>query len=415
MLAPPPARGIAISRNSVMVLRSDPAALVEVSMARVRRVALVLETMSTYNRDILRGIYAYVLATRSWAIRMVNPVLESVSTLGHWNPDGLIAHLGTHSLAKALRRLGKPMVDVAGALPAPGVPQVRPDDTEAGRLAARHLLDRGSRNLAFFSKVTTDYSLARKQGFVAQAGERDLPVTVLDPQTASGRLKWDGPGYDTAVNRWLGKLPKPISIFACDDGMAFELAEFCRLAGLRVPEQVSLIGVDNDELMCNLGSPPLTSVRQPVEKIGYEAAKLLHRLMRGARPPARPILLPPVGVVARQSTNVMSTADEALAQALGFIRQNAHRPLSVSDVLAAVPLSRRSLEQRFRRALGRTPLEVILSARIERAQQVLAETDLKLSEVAAAAGFANASRLCNVFRRVTGLTPSQCRRQSRLR
>ncbi len=378
----------------------------------LKKVGLLLDA-TDYGRGILRGIYRFVLPHKSWAVRRFDLALASVSTLAHWNADGIVAHMGTARLADAVRSLGRPVVDVAGNLRDPGVCQVRTDDFAVGEGAAEHLWNQGLRNLAYFSNIDVDFSSCRRDGFIGYFNRRGLEPLVLDRRTprAEFPLTKEGAAYDKAVVDWLVRLPKPAGILACDDGMSLELAEFCRIAGLRVPDDVSLIGVDNDELFCNLGSPPLTSVQQPLEEIGFEAARLLDALMRGIRPRGRFIRLAPLRVVMRHSTSVLSVQDDHLAKAILYIRQHVSDQVTVDDVLRVTPVSRRSLEQRFRRILGRSPMAEIMASRIERARQLLAATDLKLPAVAAAAGFRNAQRLCRAFKRATGLRPGEYRRQ----
>jgi LacI family transcriptional regulator len=192
-----------------------------------------------------------------------------------------------------------------------------------------------------------------------------------------------------------------------------QVVEACRLAGLRVPDEVAVVGVDNDDLFCGLARPSLSSIIVPAERIGFEAAAVLERLLAGAKAPRNPRLIPPAGVVTRQSSDVLAGGDPDVTAAVRFIRDHGHRPISVEDVLRAVPVSRRSLERRFRALLGRGLGEEIRRAHLQRAKDLLAATALSVTEVAGQAGFAGVHYLSRVFRQETGLTPTAYRRQVR--
>jgi LacI family transcriptional regulator len=215
------------------------------------------------------------------------------------------------------------------------------------------------------------------------------------------------------LRRWLRELPKPVGIMACYDIRGQQVLDACRSAGLAVPAEVAVIGVDNDELLCDLASPPLTSVVPNAHRTGYEAAGLLDRLMAGKRVAAAPTLIAPLGVAARQSTDVLAVDDREVARAVQFIREHACDGINVGDVLRVVPLSRRVLEMRFQRLLGRTPREEILQARLGRVKQLLGETDLPLYLIAERTGFEHVEYLSVVFRREAGTTPSAFRAAAR--
>jgi LacI family transcriptional regulator len=214
---------------------------------------------------------------------------------------------------------------------------------------------------------------------------------------------------DVAVQRWVQRLPKPVGIFASTDIWGVQLAEVCRQTGLRVPEDVALVGVDNDDLLCEVARPSLSSIALPTERIGFEAAALLDRILARERPSLRPRLLPPIGVVARQSSDVLALDDPEVAAAVRFIREHSHTSIGVKDVLRAVTISRRSLERRFQAALDRTVWEEIRRAHLERAKSLLAGTAMPMWAVAEQAGFSDPRQLSVVFRQETGLTPTAYR------
>jgi LacI family transcriptional regulator len=213
--------------------------------------------------------------------------------------------------------------------------------------------------------------------------------------------------------RWLRGLPKPVGIMASYDIRGQQVLAACRGAGLAVPDEVAVIGVDNDALLCELASPPLSSVIPNAHRAGYEAAALLDQQMAGKRVAATAHLIAPLGIAARQSTDVLAVDDREVARAVQFIREHACEGINVADVLRAVPLSRRVLEQRFQNLLGRTPREEILQVRLSRVKQLLGETDLPLYLVAERTGFEHVEYLSVVFKRETGRTPSRWRSEAR--
>jgi LacI family transcriptional regulator len=232
---------------------------------------------------------------------------------------------------------------------------------------------------------------------------------VFRPEVAAGDVAAEA----RELARWLKELPKPVGIMACYDIRGQQVLDACRGAGLAVPDEVAVIGVDNDTLLCELASPPLSSVIPNAHRAGYEAAALLDKLMEGKRVPATARLIAPLGIAERQSTDVLAVDDRNVARAVQFIREHACEGINVSDVLRVVPLSRRVLEQRFQRLLGCTPREEILHVRLARVKQLLGETELPLYLVAERTGFEHVEYLSVVFKRETGRTPSAWRQEAR--
>jgi LacI family transcriptional regulator len=386
----------------------------EESMPTVRRVAMLVSTGSGYGRGIIRGVSLYVRPVKPWVFHIGPPQVDVVRWLRDWQPDGIIGQLGDVEVVRALRQLDRPLVSVSSSVVDPEVPVVRLDNYAAGAMAAKHLMERGFRNFGYCGDVNRGHSPDRQRGFcdvMAEAGH-DCAEYHYQSNTTSGELSgWTWSVADEGLREWLRALPKPAGVLAAQDYLGLILSEVCRQADVRVPEEVALIGVDNDELACELSYPPLSSVRSPTDRIGFEAARLLDRLMEGERAPAEAVLIQPGGVVARQSSDVMATEDPSLVAAIQFIRQHADQPIGVDDVLEAIPISRRALEMRFKSLLGRSPLAEIRRVHVEQAKRMLAETDLTLPSVARASGFNSPERLSVVFTQMTGMTPGTYRRQ----
>jgi LacI family transcriptional regulator len=286
---------------------------------------------------------------------------------------------------------------------------VMSDNLEIGQRAAEHLISRGFQHFAYFGSEEDLYSRQRHEGFVKAIAAIGKPVLT----------RWMGSTQAGAAQeqtmQWLKSLPKPLGVMACNDVWAKALVELGLQHGTRVPEDVAIVGVDNDDLVCEMCDVPISSVAISAERIGFQAAALLADGMEGKPLPPGPIVVPPMGVVARQSSDVLAIADQEVARSVQFIREHAAEPMSVDDVVAELRISRRRLEQRFQAALGRTPASEIRRARIERARHLLEVTDVPLGQIALDCGFTDAPRLSKVFRREMGMTPSQYRMRARLR
>jgi LacI family transcriptional regulator len=325
-------------------------------------------------------------------------------------PRGLIASVLTEGLSKLLQGLRQPLVNVASVVPGLPFPQVRVDHRLVGQAAAEHLRNCGLQHFAFVGNAHHLYSTEREAGF------RDALTAVghaadhfYERHARSYRQRGRLLVVDERLRRWLQALPKPVGIFAGHDVWALQVVEACRLAGLRVPEDVAVVGADNDDLLCELARPSLSSVIVPAERVGYEAAALLDRLLAGDKPPREPVLIPPPGVVGRKSSDVLAIDDPVVAQAVRFLRDSAHLPLRVSDVLRAVPVSRRVLERRFRAVLERGLAAEIRRLHVEKAKQLLAKSELPMQTIAERCGFSSQYQFSRAFRREVGMTPTDFR------
>jgi LacI family transcriptional regulator len=292
------------------------------------------------------------------------------------------------------------------------LPRVSTDDLAVGRLAAAHLLSLGLPHFAYFGNRTEYYSLVREQGFKQAIGAAGLSCHVF--LNGSGDGAHEAASARGALEEWMSHIPKPIGILASTDSRALQVLAVCRKLEIDVPTEVALLGVDNDDVFCELANPPLSSIALSTQRIGYEAARMLERLMAGDKPVERQLLVPPAGVVPRRSSDLPAILDPDVAAAVRYISLHVQDDLQVADVLREVPVSRRSLEQRFLKALGRTPAAEIRRAQVEVAKHILTETDEAMPRVALAAGFSSAKQLGSSFHHETGVTPTAYRRQSRL-
>ncbi len=377
-------------------------------------VGLVFVHSMAYYRGVLRGVRRFVEARPHWLFTSIVPEQQPRGVLRQLRPDGLIASVNTRPIVRMLARWRRPIVNVSAVIPGLPFPRVGVDNVLVGRLAAEHFLQRGLRHFGFIGPPDYLFSTERRAAFcqaVAEAGfsaacHENRGHRPFDPQ---GR-RWD---LDPLVRRWLIALPKPVGVFVPSDLWGVQVAEACRRAELRVPEDVALLGVDDDPLYCELTRPPLSSIQLPTEQIGYEAAALFDRLIAGKQPPRGPILLPPAGIATRRSTEVLALDDADVVAAVRYIREHAHLPIGMDEVLRQVPVGRRTLERRCRQLLGHSLGDEIRRTRLERARRLLAETDLQMKVLAEQAGFSDASHLAVVFRQDLGLTPTAYRRQAR--
>lgn len=378
------------------------------------KVALLIETSNRYGRDLLYGVRDWTREGERWAIRFTEQarLAPLPSWLPEWAGDGIIARVDSPRIAAALRRTGLPVVDVSAERFASEFPRVSVDNAAVARLAADHLLGQGFRHFAFVGDPHFLWAAQRGRAFrrlVAAAGWRCASFEATGPAAKH-------PGSDAdirALADWLERQPRPLGVFACYDGRAQQVLEACQLRGWAVPDEMAVLGVDNDELLCELCTPPLSSVLPNARRTGYEAAAMLARMMRGERLTRQTRYVQPVRVVERQSTDTVSVDDPRVAQALRFIRGHVGEQIDVSDVLRAVPMSRTLLERKFKAALGHSPHREIVRQRISRAKHLLVESEVSIAVVAELAGFDNASYLSVAFRRETGESPYAYRARHR--
>lgn len=383
--------------------------------ANIVRIGLVMTHTLHFYRQILRGVKAFAVERPDWVFSPIAPDKRAIGLARPLRCNGYLAHVFTRPLAQALLALRKPVVNVAGVLSDLPFPHVMVDHAEVGRQAARHLLERGVRQFGFVGYPGHEFSVERERGFREVVVSAGFSVSAYHQrsqhvQEPTGMWNWNKP-----LIHWLDELPKPMGILASNDVQGSQVSEYCRQLRLRVPDEIAIVGVDDDDLLCELSRPSLSSVALPGERIGYEAAVLLDKWLLGTSPGKSVVVLPPAGVSVRQSSDLLAVPDARVSAAMRFIHEHADQPIRVPDVLREVPIARRDLERRFRKWLQRSISEEILRAHLERSRKLLLHTDLSLAEVALKSGFHDGRQLSIVYRRETGSTPSAFRRRYRLR
>lgn len=379
---------------------------------RSPQVMLLIDTSSVYGRELIEGIGRYAAEHGPWSIYhedrgLLDPLPP---VLGRWRGDGIVARSVRKGDLKRLLATRLPMVELFADF-ALSPPQVSPREETIGRLAAEHFLERGLRNLAYFASDWAWWIDTRRQAFgraVRQSAVACNYFELQPPRPSKKRLD------EKTLDAWIHSLPKPCGVFCACDVYAIQVTNACRRRGIAVPAQVAVLGADNDPVVCSVSFPPLSSVDLNSKRVGYEAAALLDRLMAGQPPPKTNILVEPSRVVTRESTDMMAVDDADVAQAVRLIREHACRGLRVKDLVDAVGLSRRVLQQRFRRVLQRTPKAELMRVQIDRARMLLVQTDLSVEQIAKTTGFTAFEYFVRAFRRETGSTPRVYRKNSRV-
>jgi len=367
------------------------------------RIGLMVDTLGGYGTKILAGISRYARQQPNWRVAYFDRERGELAKLvGTFAGDGIICTAVDDSFAEAAKGRDLPILNVTGRGNHPAFIHVVADDHACGVMAATYLLDRGFQNFGFV-KGAASFATERTRGF----------VETIEAAGFSAKVHTAEEGHDAQLRQWIAGLPRPLALASSGDRHASMANEACWQLNLRVPEEVAILGIGNHEQLCELSNPTLSSLEVDMERRGYEAAQLLDRILAGEPAPERPLLIPPVSVVERRSTSFFAFDDLEVAAALRFIRDNAGRTIHVRDVVAATKISRRSLEGRFTKLIGRSMHDEIWAAHFDLATRLLSSSDLRLKEVAERSGFRTASALVNLFQARMGLTPKDYRIRNR--
>lgn len=369
-----------------------------------RRVALLIQTATDWSRQVLAGIARYADKLGGWDFYLEPRGLDERMALPRdWAANGAIVRLTHPGLQSSIARRGIPAVNVSWlGRHSATVPKVISDEVRCAELAAQFFLARGYRNFAFVGPRRLGYTDLFEQTFQSQVAQFDYRSFVPDPA---------GKAVDrTRLTRWIRGLPKPIAMLIWDGNLCHEVVQASLNASIQIPDQLAVLCLEVDPLVSALCPIPLSYIDQDGDAVGFRAAALLEQMMFGYPPPAEPILVPPLHIVERASTDSVAVGDPLVARASRFIRDRAAMPIAVKDLEQELDLSRRQLEHRFRKQLGRTPAAEILRVRLALAKDLLRKTDLVLDSVAARSGFHDASVFIRCFHRETGETPGEYRK-----
>jgi LacI family transcriptional regulator len=384
-------------------------------MAKQRRVAVMIDLEWSYRHhaEVYAGCQQYAAEAR-WDCTNSQFADQAIEPRPGGSPyDGILGRIEGKTADKA-KLAGVPVVNVWMNSPAkPALSNVFADFEAIGVMAARHLLGRGFRQFGFMGHLRDVSTRLHLKGFRSELKASGLSCsTHRFPAEDPYRARTWG-AFSAGLAAWVDTLTTPIGICTTHDLNSRFLIDVCRSKGLSVPQDVAIVGAGNEDVICTSPPPTLTSIDLNCKQIGYQAAALLDRLMDGEAPVDEPLLIPPAELVPRESTDSHAVDDSVVARALRFIAEHGHESITVDDVVAATPASRRSLERRFQKAMRRTISEEITRLRLERAKRRLAESDDALKNVAADAGFSSLNHFYRAFVRLEGISPKEYRKQRR--
>lgn len=376
-------------------------------------VALIIETSKVYGREILLGISRYLSLHEQWSLFMHERGQNDPDPpwLARWDGDGIITRSFDLKLCRRARKRGIPVVSLRHLFAQPEFPTVFPDQHLIGERIATHFISRGFRHFGYCGVAGEKLWERNRQAAFRQKVEEnhgdwhEYKPTYMPDAEVNWELEQE------AMIAWLTQLPKPVGIMTAHDSQGVQVLDACRRGSIPVPDEVAVVSVDNDPVLCELASPPLSSLDQNAQKLGFEAAALLDRMMHGEKIKPANYFFQPGEVVTRQSSDVFAVRDVNVSKAVRYIRENACRNIDSRAIAKAAGQSRRALEKKFRTCTGRTPMEEVHEIRLRRIKQLLAETNYILPVIAEESGFTYHEYMSRFFKKHTGLTPGAYRRQ----
>ena len=387
-------------------------------MRRKKRVLVIAESSTAYGRKIARGIAQYVQERGHWYVHIEDRGVFEIPhiVLDGWDGDGIITRTVNAQLSLMLKKCNCPIVELMGYGKKVSV-EVRADEEKMSELCVNHFLERGFKNLAFYSFGRSWWIDRRCELFLNAATEKHFnPLrlsSISESDATASHPVWKKE-YEKTLTQWLTTLPSQTGLIAASDSQAMRVLQSCQKIGIKVPEEIAVLGIDNDVHLCNLLTPQLSSLDQNVVQIGYTAARLLDLKMSRRKIPTLPILIPPLYVVTRRSTDVMAIDDPDIAAALHFIGEHAIQGIRVSDVVNETNLSKSTLIRQFRKILGRSPKDEIIRVCLNHAQRLLIHTNLPIHVVAQRSGYQSVEYFVTMFHKRTGKSPLQFRHKHQM-
>jgi LacI family transcriptional regulator len=385
------------------------------SLSKPPRVALLVETSCGFGRDFLLGVARYSEVYGPWDFLIRADNFEQLAPrIQRWGGTGIIARIPSERMGRQILKCGLPTIalglseeQLRRGSPLAHLNNVSSNPSQIAQIAVDYFRDLCFTNFAYVGVPDRPWSISRETEYVRRLGRRGIvPHIYVQPRSVRAQ-RWE---YEqTYMAQWLNQLPKPVGVFVCNDDRGREVLEACLLARVRVPDEVAVLGVDNDTVFCELAQPLLSSIELNAVSAGFQAAKLLDAMMDGQRILHQQIDVEAVGVVSRRSTEAVAVNDPSLSKALRFIHENRGAPISVVDVIEHVGISRRGLENRFRESLKRGILDEIQNVRLDESKRLLRESSLSITYVALAAGFSTTTYFSEFFRQRVGMTPREYR------
>lgn len=380
------------------------------------KILLLIDFSEEYGRALLRGITRYSQVHGPWSFCKMPPfVREKYGMEGilkfakQWDAQGIVAQLYNTKEIQKLIDSGICIIAQDFKERFTEIPNITSDYKKTGVLAAEYFLSKGYQNFAFYGFKEFVWSRERAQGYQERLKQNGFDVhSFNNVQNRSHQLWYYS---QSPLSDWLLKLPKPIAMFTCDDNQAIHIAEACNLAGIRVPDDVAILGVDNDEMVCNMSNPPTSSIALDTENAGYKVAELMENMILNKDFQYHDVMVETTGIISRQSTDIFAVNDLQVLKALKFIRDNVSQKCQVSDVIKAVALSRRALEMRFMKIIGRSIYQEILFRKMEKAGLLLLQTKYNILEIAVLCGFNDDKNFSRMFQKYHQVTPLQFRKK----
>ena len=380
------------------------------------KIILLSDFAEEYGKDLLRGIARYSKDHGPWTFcRMPAYYRDTIGIDGilawakEWKADGIIGQFYNNGEVRKFTQAKIPVIAQDFKERLQDAPNISGAYKETGRMAADYFLKKGFRNFAFYGFRNIVWSRERAEGFKERLREAGHDVHLYERTDSCATDLWHY--KPSTLTRWLKSLPKPVALMSCDDNLGNHITEASRQIKIKIPDDLAVLGVDNDEMLCDLSDPPLSSISLDTEKSGYEAARLMHKMIETQCYKCDDIVVQPTQVVSRVSTDIFASADKYIVDALKYIHENLDKNLKVNQVLKEVPMSRRSLEKRFVMTTGYPVYEYIYNKRIEKFTQKLLETDMTIFEIALDLGLSDSKNIARQFKQIKGLTPVAYRKK----
>ncbi|OQB31013.1 MAG: Xylose operon regulatory protein [Bacteroidetes bacterium ADurb.Bin174] len=380
------------------------------------KILLLIDYSSEFSRKLLRGLVQYSQEHGPWIFYRLPSyykVLHGKQGVIEWvkerKPDAIIAQWDLEG-SNLLKNLDIPIILQNYKKRSDYFSNLTGDYIGTGKMAAQFFIEKKFRNFAFYGNKDVVWSKERAQGFMQEIQEVGGNYFYFESDNRLNENEWGN--NHIKLDEWLTSLPKPVALFACDDRFALEVSEICKINGINIPDEVSLLGVDNDELICNLSDPPISSIVLEVEKGGYDVGHLIHRQIREKQNIPFNIVINPIKIEERKSTDKYNIDNKYILTILRYIEENLNSDLSIEKLTGLVPLSRRNLEVKFKKELGISIYQFILKYRIEQFAKLLVNTDRLLFDIALECGFNDNKNISRVFKKIKGLSPAEYRRQN---
>jgi LacI family transcriptional regulator len=384
------------------------------------RVIFLTDLTEEYAKNLLKGIVRYskehtpwVLCKMPFSYRVEHEVEGVLKWAKEWKADGIIAQFYNTDNVSIFKENGIAAIAQDFKSRFTEIPNITGAHRLTGQMGAEYFIRKGFKNFAFYGFKDIVWSSERCEGFREEIGKSNLEKNFYEYQNTDFKELWY---YESApLIAWLKMLPKPIAMMICDDNQGQHIAEICKQCGIKIPEEIALLGVDNDEVICTLSDPPLSSINQAVEKGGYETAKLMDMMIQNPKKHYEDVVVYPTHIITRQSTDIFATNDKYISAVLKYIHQNTDKKLNISNIICMAPLSRRLLENRFKQEIGLPVYSYIMNLRIDKFAHKLIETDAPIIEIANEMGFSDYKNIARLFKKMKGCTPSEYRNKNSIR